>query len=504
MPQGSCLKPKYLLFFAIFVFATTANAGYPADAFDKKAVIQLLKDENFDRLDQVLSDLQVAYEKGKRDELEVAHAFDAFGNSDPELEARLNAWLKQKPNSFAAHLANAEYHMNIGWHARGGRWAKDTQEKQFAKMKAYFRVAGEEFNRVIMINPQVMPAYRGLIRRSYAFEGNDVTEQIVRQGLKIRPASYLIHYQYLWSLQPKWGGSLQQIEKHLESIRQYYTTNPRLRNLEAYPDYVEANQIPWRECQNATSIFNEALKKGDLAHVYKERGNNHRCLGNKQAAIKDFSTAIKLSPQSSGYLRSRGYMYYRMKEYQQALSDFDEAIALDRMNPKALRDRGNVYYAMNRPNSALQDLNDALSYGSYDGRTHKYLGYVYYYQKKSYATAANHLKEAIELGESHPFTQYLLTASLWHERDCALVGEAKKYAKMCSDNPKCKVKNVEWARKSADHAVNNNICPDISPLDKKPLDNKSEEEDSILAIIENMIYDIYKGTQKLCDILKFC
>ncbi len=64
---------------------------------------------------------------------------------------------------------------------------------------------------------------------------------------------------------------------------------------------------------------------------------------------------------------------------------------------------------------ALGDLNDALSYGS-----QAYLG------------------EAIALGDNYPSTHYLLTAALWHERDCGFVETADDYMRLCANNRKCK------------------------------------------------------------------
>ena len=459
MLHENYLKSMFLAVLLVFSIASVAHADYPADALDKKIIIQLLKDQKFDHLDKVLTRLQTRYEQGHTDELEVAHAFRAFANSDPELDERLKTWLMQKPDSFAAHLAVAEYNLGIGWHARGTRWSKDTEKKQFAKMQAYFRVAAENYTQASRLNPKLTLAYWGMIRLSYGLGGQGLTKQVMQQGLQADPASYLIHYQYMWSLQPKWGGSIVEMKKHLETVRQYYSTNPRLRNLEAFPDYVLADGFPWNECKKATPHFNMALGKGDLPYVYKERAESYRCVKSNKAAISDYTKAIVLQPQSPRYLQSRGYMYYQMKEYQKALTDLDEAIELDRMHPKALLTRGRVYYQLKKPDDALRDLNDALNYGSQNKKTHIYLGYVYYYQKKNYVMAVSHLKEAIALGENNPATHYLLAAALWHEQDCNFVGTANDYVQLCVDNRKCKNENVEWAQKSVEHAIARGICP---------------------------------------------
>jgi len=111
MLHENYLKSMFLAVLLVFSIASVAHADYPADALDKKIIIQLLKDQKFDHLDKVLTRLQTRYEQGHTDELEVAHAFRAFANSDPELDERLKTWLMQKPDSFAAHLAVAEYNL---------------------------------------------------------------------------------------------------------------------------------------------------------------------------------------------------------------------------------------------------------------------------------------------------------------------------------------------------------------------------------------------------------
>jgi len=87
-----------------------------------------------------------------------------------------------------------------------------------------------------------------------------------------------------------------------------------------------------------------------------------------------------------------------------------------------------------------------------------YLGYIYYNNKKNYTLAAQELKTAIELGNENLELWYLITASQWHDRDCDFVKSAYNYKEACTLNNDCDQKQLDWAIKSADYALNKGAC----------------------------------------------
>lgn len=438
-----------------------AIAAYPENYIDKNHIINLLRQEKFAQLDQLLIDIQKRHEKGEADELDVWHAFQAFANSDPSLENLLVKFSEQRASSFVPHLGLAEYHQHLGWLSRGGKWSKDTPKKKFAKMRAHFHIAKEQYFRVLNINSKLLVPYVGLMRISYSVGLQKQVKVYADEALKIDPSSYLIHYRRLFSLQPKWGGTIREIENYLGMIRKYYNLNPRLKSLNGFLDYVEGNRLVSRSksCRSGVIAFNTAIEKGEHPFIYAERGDNYHCMRKYKQAIDDYNKAIALMPQDVSFLAARGKTYYKLKKYQLALKDFNEAILLDKMNWRALRDRGRLYYTLKKPDNSLRDLNDALSYNYDSAITRRYLGYVHYYYKKNYELAAEHLKKAVSINGKYSYDWYLLSAAQWSNRDCQFVASAKKYIEICESTRKCEQKNVQWAKKSAEYSVDKGVCP---------------------------------------------
>ena len=86
---------------------------------------------------------------------------------------------------------------------------------------------------------------------------------------------------------------------------------------------------------------------------YLLRGIAYRDQGSIDAAIKDFSTSVKLRPTHDAYLR-RGEMYFEKGAYNIAEYDFSEAIEI---NPslQAYRLRGLTYLVLGNLEMAIVD-----------------------------------------------------------------------------------------------------------------------------------------------------
>jgi tetratricopeptide (TPR) repeat protein len=86
---------------------------------------------------------------------------------------------------------------------------------------------------------------------------------------------------------------------------------------------------------------------------YQLRGLAYRDQGDIEAAIKDFSTSIKMRPSYDAYLR-RGEMYFEKEAYKIAEHDFTEAIEI---NPsrEAYKLRGLTYLVLGKLDMAIVD-----------------------------------------------------------------------------------------------------------------------------------------------------
>lgn len=73
---------------------------------------------------------------------------------------------------------------------------------------------------------------------------------------------------------------------------------------------------------------------------YSNRGYAFRKLGDYEAAVEDYSTAISLSGSSSTRLHNnRAYCLAKLGRYQEAIADYDAVVGLDPDNVHAYHNR---------------------------------------------------------------------------------------------------------------------------------------------------------------------
>lgn len=77
-------------------------------------------------------------------------------------------------------------------------------------------------------------------------------------------------------------------------------------------------------------------------------------------AIKEFNSALKLSPRNSSVLVERGTAYNALSKYDQAIADFTGALMSDKSNYLAYNNRGVAYWRKSDLPRALADFDSAL------------------------------------------------------------------------------------------------------------------------------------------------
>lgn len=77
---------------------------------------------------------------------------------------------------------------------------------------------------------------------------------------------------------------------------------------------------------------------------YSNRGYAFRKLGDYEAAVEDYSTAISLSGSSSTRLHNnRAYCLAKLGRYQEAIADYDAVVGMDPENVHAYHNRWVVH-----------------------------------------------------------------------------------------------------------------------------------------------------------------
>jgi tetratricopeptide (TPR) repeat protein len=137
---------------------------------------------------------------------------------------------------------------------------------------------------------------------------------------------------------------------------------------------------------------------------------------NYNAAIADFTSAIKLNPNDVDAWFVRGRAYYYSNDYNSAINDFSEVI---RLNPKfgdAYNNRGSCQYALLNDDEAISDFTIALSINPEVSAVYNNRGLIYL-ERKEYFKAIDDFNKSIELDEHNTSVYYNKAKAYFYLQD---------------------------------------------------------------------------------------
>ncbi|HEY0652690.1 MAG TPA: tetratricopeptide repeat protein [Chryseosolibacter sp.] len=133
-----------------------------------------------------------------------------------------------------------------------------------------------------------------------------------------------------------------------ESIRRIdQTSNP---NQEPLAIYLKAVASEHRGNHvRAFDLYNEAIYRDKtIADAYKKRGIYRQELKEWDRSIEDFTTVLKLMPDSYVMYKIRGISYYYNKELEKAVADFSAYLKRDSTDIQTISYRGVAYRDLNQ------------------------------------------------------------------------------------------------------------------------------------------------------------
>jgi tetratricopeptide (TPR) repeat protein len=105
----------------------------------------------------------------------------------------------------------------------------------------------------------------------------------------------------------------------------------------------------------ALADFTFTIERKPQAAVYDDRSEVNRCLGDRQAALKDCNRAIELNPKFINAYFRRGLILVELGDLDLALSDFNLTLDFDPEHADAYIQRSWTYFRKNEYARAKQD-----------------------------------------------------------------------------------------------------------------------------------------------------
>jgi len=147
----------------------------------------------------------------------------------------------------------------------------------------------------------------------------------------------------------------------------------------------------------AIQEFTEAIRLDpNNARAYAYRGISYSNKNDYDRAIADHTQTIRLLPNDAMVYYNRGSVYYQKKDYDYAITDLTQAIKLNPNNADAYDYRGLSYYNKRDYDRAIADLTQAIKLTPNNALLYNNRGYVYK-EKKDYDRAIADFEAALKL-----------------------------------------------------------------------------------------------------------
>ena len=177
-------------------------------------------------------------------------------------------------------------------------------------------------------------------------------------------------------------------------------------SLFAYDEhYTDSAYVTWTagstgsyriEIRNLGSIYNQfqlwintSSPAEASAASLRTSGDAHRDAGRYDAAIADYTEAIRLAPNNAVYYSQRGLAYHDKGEWDRAIADYTQAIRLDSNNTYKATYYGNRARAYNEKRDydrAIADATEAIRLNSNSANPYAHRANAYF-QKGNYTQA---------------------------------------------------------------------------------------------------------------------
>ena len=130
---------------------------------------------------------------------------------DEVLLDNLNKWIAQEPQSVIAHLLRACYYDDVAWQIRGNGFSSQVSTKAGQTFHDYLQLGKQDAYQAIKLNENNPFSYQLLLRILSNRGDSEELEQAFQRAIKKFPDFYPLYQTRLSALQPKWGGSIEEM-----------------------------------------------------------------------------------------------------------------------------------------------------------------------------------------------------------------------------------------------------------------------------------------------------
>ena len=361
---------------------TQAYCHYQLDALIKPdEVRRLIQSGQAAELDRRCAQIMHAQltQPGAQSALDRTFNID-FAVTAPATRALLDAWKRQSPQSPYALAASGLSYVAMAQAARGSEYAYKTSQDQFQSMERLLEEARTDLDAATKLDPNVTPAYAGMLYVAMLGSDGAYAANAARQALAVDPANYPIYARLAWMSQPKWGGSVPEVQGVVAAAQRHAQANPLLLLLlserQGGDAYVENCSCSWEQ---ENDIYQHLFAEPGTVGMLMSGAEEARRANSLQLEMIYLSQVLRFDPGQLLYRQARVYALSGVGQHEWALAEGNSLVAMAPQDENSYEARGLAYEQDDQGDRAVQDFEQALRVNPDDKWALMHLGKLYAY-----------------------------------------------------------------------------------------------------------------------------
>ena len=325
---------------------------------DQRRLADLLEKRDFSALDRELDGIRLAFERDPGAVGPLEDAFRVFEKLPGASYAALGDWVKAAPSSYNARVARGAFFYSRGAEERGEQKFSETSSERIDAMDVFFDRSLYDLERSLDLSPKPYLSRRYMMSIMLYTGSREELEENYLEAVELAPASVGARLAYMRALEPRWGGSYEEMERFLAESRPVLQPKDAARLAARIPAYRGFENIQRKRFAQASEDLSAAIQLDANAQYLCERGyvkaelrdndgawadvasglakarDNRYCLrlatsragaivvGRPEEVQRVMSMVIEVDPMSGAAYRHRGYAYERQGDAALAFSDY--------------------------------------------------------------------------------------------------------------------------------------------------------------------------------------
>ncbi len=408
----------------------------------------LLDEERFAELTEIIEEFQEDYEKDHLKEDYVNNSIMTLtrGYDDDGTRELLKEWEHSQDHSYVPYLVQCDYYQRVGFNRRGEELAVDTPARQMEEMKIFMDLSDKKCGLALSMNPKLSVAYASMIDNARATGDRSQKVSILRQARKHLDASYRVDKAFLWSLQPQWGGSIQEMEQFVEQTTHRRPDDVFSQRIEGQYWYIRSNLEYFQDrLLVALEYIDKAVAVYPARSLLSRRAWLLGQLGEYEASMEDLHAVLKRYPRAEWENQYLARNLRRIGRYDEAVKKWDELIEWHGDKAMFYRQRGYALWNLADYNAVEKSLLKSLELDPGDKSTWIELGRLYSYHLKETGKAEVAFEHAIEGDPDDPFPYFEMGTLYYRAADKRANEYLEKFLEMCAVTRDCEQDHVHFA-----------------------------------------------------------